>query len=107
MSSDELTSTSSLIVIPCLNEASHIEALIEKLRPSLTPLNARVVIADGGSTDGTREIARRLAAEDPRVLFLDNPKRIQSAAVNRAVAELGAGSDYLIRIDAHGTYPDD
>lgn len=107
MSSDELTSTSSLIVIPCLNEASHIEALIEKLRPSLTPLNARVVIADGGSTDGTREIARRLATEDPRVLFLDNPKRIQSAAVNRAVAELGAGSDYLIRIDAHGTYPDD
>lgn len=58
MSSDELTSTSSLIVIPCLNEASHIEALIEKLRPSLTPLNARVVIADGGSTDGTREIGR-------------------------------------------------
>lgn len=107
MSSDELTSTSSLIVTPCLNEASHIEALIEKLRPSLTPLNARVVIADGGSTDGTREIARRLATEDPRVLFLDNPKRIQSAAVNRAVAELGAGSDYLIRIDAHGTYPDD
>ena len=107
MSSDELTSTSSLIVIPCLNEASHIEALIEKLRPSLTPLNARVVIADGGSTDGTREIARRLATEDPRVLFLDNPKRIQSAAVKRAVAELGAGSDYLIRIDAHGTYPDD
>ncbi|MQX30433.1 succinoglycan biosynthesis glycosyltransferase ExoA [Sinorhizobium meliloti] len=107
MSSDELTSTSNLIVIPCLNEASHIEALIEKLRPSLTPLNARVVIADGGSTDGTREIARRLATEDPRVLFLDNPKRIQSAAVNRAVAELGAGSDYLIRIDAHGTYPDD
>ncbi|MDX0407920.1 succinoglycan biosynthesis glycosyltransferase ExoA [Sinorhizobium medicae] len=107
MNSEELTSTSSLIVIPCLDEASHIEALIEKLRPALTPLNAQIVIADGGSTDGTRDIARRLATEDPRVLFLDNPKRIQSAAINRAVAELGADSDYLIRIDAHGTYPDD
>ncbi|MDX1200551.1 glycosyltransferase [Sinorhizobium medicae] len=107
MNSEELTSTSSLIVIPCLDEASHIEALIEKLRPALTPLNAQIVIADGGSTDGTRDIAGRLATEDPRVLFLDNPKRIQSAAINRAVAELGADSDYLIRIDAHGTYPDD
>ncbi|RVJ49898.1 glycosyltransferase family 2 protein [Sinorhizobium medicae] len=107
MNSEELTSTSSLIVIPCLDEASHIEALIEKLRPALTPLNAQIVIADGGSTDGTRDIARRLATEDPRVLFLDNPKRIQSAAINRAIAELGADSDYLIRIDAHGTYPDD
>ncbi len=107
MTADSQASTSTLIVIPCLNEALHIEALVEKLRPSLGVLNARVVIADGGSTDGTREIARRLCEEDPRVLFLDNPKRIQSAAVNRAVAELGSGFDYLIRIDAHGTYPDD
>lgn len=107
MSSDAVTSTSSLIVIPCLNEASHIEALVEKLRPSLDPLNAAIVIADGGSVDGTREIARRLADEDPRVLFLDNPKRIQSAAVNRAVGELGTDHDFLIRIDAHGSYPDD
>nr|AAC15803.1 glucosyl transferase ExoA [Sinorhizobium fredii] len=100
-------SPSTLIVIPCLNEALHIEALIENVRPSLDVLEAKVVIADGGSTDGTRDIARRLCEEDPRVLFLDNPKRIQSAAVNRAVAELGAGLDYLIRIDAHATYPDD
>ncbi|MCA1490459.1 glycosyltransferase family 2 protein [Ensifer sp. NBAIM29] len=100
-------STSSLIVIPCLNEAMHIEALVEKLRPSLDPLNARIVVADGGSTDGTREIVRDLATDDPRVLFLDNPQRIQSAAINLAVAEFGSGFDFLIRIDAHATYPDD
>ncbi|MCG5478977.1 glycosyltransferase family 2 protein [Sinorhizobium alkalisoli] len=100
-------STSSLIVIPCLNEAMHIEALVEKLRPSLDPLNARIVVADGGSTDGTREIVRDLAAEDARLLFLDNPQRIQSAAINLAVAEFGSGADFLIRIDAHATYPDD
>jgi succinoglycan biosynthesis protein ExoA len=107
MTTDSSTNTSSLIVAPCLNEALHIEALIEKLRPSLEPLNAKIVIADGGSTDKTREIARRLAAEDRRVLFLDNPRRIQSAAVNSAVAKYGSGFDYLIRIDAHATYPED
>ncbi|OHV78753.1 glycosyltransferase family 2 protein [Ensifer sp. LCM 4579] len=100
-------STSSLIVIPCLNEAMHIEALVEKLRPCLDPLNARIVVADGGSTDGTREITRDLAADESRLLFLDNPQRIQSAAINRAVTEFGTGADFLIRIDAHATYPDD
>ncbi|MBB4187668.1 glycosyltransferase family 2 protein [Sinorhizobium terangae] len=99
--------TSSLIVIPCLNEADHIEGLVAKLRPSLEPLNAKIAIVDGGSTDGTRKIASRLAADDERVLFLDNPKRIQSAAINRAVSELGSSFDYLIRVDAHGSYPDD
>lgn len=107
MTTDRLPETSSLIVIPCLNEAQHIEGLVETLRPSLEPLAAKIVIADGGSTDGTRESARQLAAQDPRVLLLDNPKRIQSAAVNRAVAEFGSAFDYLIRIDAHGSYPGD
>lgn len=104
---DRSTAKSSLIVVPCLNEAAHIEALVEKLRPSLEPLRAKIVIADGGSTDGTREIARRLAAEDSRVLLLDNPQRIQSAAVNRVVTEFGSGFDFLIRIDAHASYPED
>lgn len=107
MNTTDLTSTRSLIVIPCLNEAEHIEALVDKLRPSLAPLNAVILIADGGSTDGTREIVARLAQDDPSVLALDNPKRIQSAAINLAVAEYGSSFDFLIRIDAHGTYPDD
>ncbi len=103
---DRSTAKSSLIVVPCLNEAAHIEALVEKLRRSLEPLRAKIVIADGGSTDGTREIAHRLAAEDSRVLLLDNPQRIQSAAVNRVVSKFGSGFDFLIRIDAHASYPD-
>jgi succinoglycan biosynthesis protein ExoA len=65
----------------------------------------KLVIADGGSTDGTREIAHRLAAEDPRVVFLENLKRIQSAAVNLAVQRYGGAFEFLIRIDAHADYP--
>jgi len=107
MNTTDLTSTRSLIVIPCLNEADYIETLVDKLRPSLRPLNAVILIADGGSTDGTREIATRLAEGDPAVLMLNNPRRIQSAAINLAVTEFGGSFDFLIRIDAHGTYPDD
>lgn len=98
---------STLIVIPCLNEAAHIGALLDQLRPAAERLGARIVVADGGSSDGTLAIVEAVAAKNPKVVLLHNPKRIQSAAINLAVANFGEGADYLIRIDAHGGYPQD
>ncbi|MGX5848637.1 glycosyltransferase family 2 protein [Mesorhizobium sp. PL10] len=97
----------SLIIIPCLNEAAHIGALLEQLEPAAARLGARIVVADGGSTDGTLAIVEAVAAKDSQVVLLHNPKRIQSAAINLAVASFGAGAEYFIRIDAHGGYPAD
>lgn len=96
-----------LIVIPCLNEAAHIGALLEHFRPAARRLDARIVVVDGGSRDGTAEIVQRMALEDPNILYMYNKARLQSAAVNLAVDLLGDGVEYLIRIDAHGDYPDD
>ncbi|RWD68583.1 glycosyltransferase family 2 protein [Mesorhizobium sp.] len=98
---------SILIVIPCLNEAAHIGGLLDRLRPAAARLGGRIVVVDGGSSDGTQAIVEKIVAKDPRVILLANPKRLQSAAINLAVATLGEGADYLIRIDAHGGYPDD
>ena len=97
----------TLIVIPCLNEAAHIGALLDQLVPAARRLGAAIVVADGGSTDGTQAIVERYAADDPRVFLLHNPKRLQGAGLNLAVRLCGDGFDYLIRIDAHGGYPDD
>ena len=102
-----LATASILIVIPCLNEAAHIGGLLDQLRPAAARLGGHIVVADGGSTDGTQAIVENIVANDPRVILLANPKRLQSAALNLAVATLGDGADYLIRIDAHGGYPDD
>ena len=99
------TKPAVLAIIPCLNEASNIEAISRQLLEEANRIPLRIVIADGGSTDGTREFAQSLAAEDDRVSFLDNKKRIQSAALNYAVQELGSGSEFLIRVDAHSRYP--
>ncbi len=96
-----------IIVIPCLNEEKHIEPLIGKLGQALDDLDARIVVADGGSTDRTREIVRDIAERDSRVLLLDNPKRLQSAAINLAMETFGDDCEYFIRIDAHGDYPAD
>ena len=96
-----------LIVIPCLNEAAHIEALLAQLRPAALRLDALIVVAEGGSTDGTRPILEHLASQDERIRIVHNRHRIQAAGINLAVRIHGHGFDDLIRIDAHGRYPDD
>jgi succinoglycan biosynthesis protein ExoA len=105
-------------VIPCLNEAEHIEDVVLQL---LTDANVatrgysgrstdtfpalRVVVVDGGSTDGTVDVVRRLAGADHRIELLDNPGRIQSCAVNLALERYGDEAEYFVRIDAHAQYP--
>lgn len=94
-----------LIVIPCLNEEEHLPALLDALCTDPATADARIVVADGGSTDSSAALVRARAAIDPRVTLLTNPKRLQSAGINHAVAEYGADSDILIRVDAHAAYP--
>jgi succinoglycan biosynthesis protein ExoA len=96
-----------MIVVPCLNEAGHIASVIDKLAPSAERLDMMILVVDGGSRDGTREIVGEMAVSNPRLHLLDNEKRLQGAAVNLAVEKLGAGFGSLIRIDAHGDYPPD
>jgi len=95
---------SVLTVIPCLNEAGHIGALVDQLLAD--PSVDLLVVADGGSSDGTRDIVLHRAVDEERLELLDNPARIQSAGVNLAVAKFGQGFDWLLRVDAHCLYPD-
>jgi succinoglycan biosynthesis protein ExoA len=93
-------------VIPCLNEAEHIAGLIRHLLTDPAWRDPLVVVADGGSTDGTAEIVREIAASDVRVRLLENPLRLQSAAVNLAASRCGRGRRWMVRVDAHAGYPD-
>lgn len=94
-----------LCVIPTLNEAEHIEGVLERLLQDKGPLALRVVVADGGSSDRTREIVQEFSQAHPNVLLINNPARIQSSAVNSAVRRYGRDADILIRCDAHAIYP--
>jgi succinoglycan biosynthesis protein ExoA len=96
-----------LVVIPCLNEEAHLPTLLPALARDPLAKDARIVVADGGSRDGSAAIVEAMAASDPRFALLHNPKRIQSAAVNLAAERFGAGAEYLIRVDAHAGYPED
>ena len=96
-----------LIIIPCLNEDAHLENLVRNLADTSSPQDTCIIIADGASTDKTPVIAQKLATKFPHVHYLLNPKRLQSAAINLAVATFGDEATYLIRIDAHADYPSD
>lgn len=95
-----------LVVIPVLNEAKHIETCIRSLMTGDARLrDAGFVVADGGSKDETRAIVERLRSEFPNLSLLDNPKKLQSAAVNLAARQAGQGRQILVRCDAHAVYP--
>lgn len=90
------------VIVPCFNEKATIRPLLVALLQQTTPCrDMQVVVADGMSTDGTRELIRLFQQEHPelRVDLVDNPRRIVPAALNRAIA--AAEGEYIIRMDAH------
>jgi glycosyltransferase involved in cell wall biosynthesis len=94
------------VVVPCRNERLHIDAFIDSvLSQKLDAAELDVIIADGMSDDGTREILESRVQADPRVVVVDNPGRIVSTGLNLAVE--ASRSEYIVRMDVHTTYADD
>lgn len=93
-----------LVVVPTLNEADHIVPCLTSVLSGNPALS--VVVADGGSTDRTRALVAGLMAQYPHLRIVDNPDRLQSAGINRAVAECSNPAlTVLVRCDAHADYP--
>lgn len=103
----EIAAPSLAVVMPVLNEADYIGACIDSLLPQVRAAGAIIMVMDGGSTDGTRDIIGNLARQHKDVLLLDNPRRIQSAALNMAARMAPPSVNLLLRADAHAAYPPD
>jgi glycosyltransferase involved in cell wall biosynthesis len=87
------------IVMPCLNEADTIAICIEKAQRAIgaNDINAEIVIADNGSTDGSQEIAQRLGA---RVVPV--PERGYGAALMGGIT--AARGTFVMMGDADDSY---
>ncbi|MEX2207296.1 MAG: glycosyltransferase family 2 protein [Myxococcota bacterium] len=95
------------IISPCRNERDYIAGFVASLLAQALPESCtlEVLIADGLSDDGTREILDGLAARHPTLRVVSNPGRIVSTGLNAAIRE--ATGDVIVRMDAHTTYAPD
>jgi glycosyltransferase involved in cell wall biosynthesis len=87
------------VLLPCLDEAETVGRCVEKALGSLQDLGVEgeVLVSDNGSTDGSREIARRAGA---RVITV--PERGYGAALRTGIES--ARGRYIIMADADDSY---
>ena len=77
------------VIVPVRNEAAFIADLVGAILNQDYPQDRmEVIIADGRSTDGTREIIAALAADHPQLMLVDNPRRVVSTGLNLAIADV-------------------
>lgn len=93
------------VVMPVLDEEEHLASSVATVLGQDYAGPLEVVLALGPSTDGTDEVAGRLAADDDRVVLVANPTGRTGAGLNRAVA--AARHDVVVRLDGHALVPGD
>src|SRR3954453_1682478 len=94
------------IAMPAYNEQHYIEACIASVQAQDYPADLiEILVADGRSTDRTREILARLAAADPRIQMIDNPAKLQAAGLGLLVR--AATGEVIVRMDVHCEYAPD
>ena len=94
------------IIAPCRNEEAFIENAVSSiLENDYPPESMEVLVVDGMSNDGTRDIVRAMARRDNRIRLLDNPRKIVPSAMNIGISE--ARGRYIVRIDCHSHFAAD
>jgi succinoglycan biosynthesis protein ExoA len=94
------------VVVPCRNEEAFIAKAVGSILANDWPAGSlEVIVVDGMSDDGTREIVKNIGAGDARVRLVDNPALFAGGAMRVGVA--AARGDYVVRVDAHAEIPPD
>lgn len=94
------------VVVPCRNEEGFIAKAVGSILANDWPVDSlEVLVVDGMSDDGTRDIVRAIASRDARVRLVDNPALFAGGAM--AVGVAAARGDYVVRVDAHAEIPPD
>ena len=90
------------VVLPTLNERGFVTDCLASLLAQDYPSIDEILVVDGGSHDGTQDLAEAFGAP---VRVVDNPRVTAAAAMNVGLAE--AANELVVRVDAHSIYAPD
>jgi len=95
------------VILPLFNErtfiASHVAAVLAALTGA--GYEARVLLVDDGSSDGSGEVAAQLSAEDSRVRYISFSRNFgKEAALMAGLAEAEPGYDVIAYMDSDGQH---
>ena len=88
------------ILIPTLNASSVLENCLESIKKQNYPTEKiEIIVADGGSTDGTVEMAKKYGA-----VVVEN--KLKTGEAGKAAALRAAGGEFVALIDSDNILPD-
>lgn len=88
------------IILPIRNEVQYIQRSLDAvLRQDYPPNHIEVLVADGMSDDGTRDIVLRCQEKMPNLRLIDNLGKIVPIGMNTALRQ--ARGEIIIRVDGH------
>jgi len=94
------------LILPIRNEAKHIRGCLESIAQQDFPHEQmEIIIADGLSSDNTREVVEAFRPSDIPLIWLDNPGKIVPIGLNLAIRQ--AHGEIIIRVDGHTTLAPD
>jgi glycosyltransferase involved in cell wall biosynthesis len=92
------------VLIPCRNEVRYIETCINNVHSFYEPDGGfEVIVIDGMSTDGTREILSRLKNQFSELVVINNPGKTVPRAMNLGIQH--AKGEYIVRADVRCIHP--
>ena len=88
------------VIVPIRNETGYIDGCLNSiLQSDWSAEQMEVLVIDGMSTDDTVETVTQIAMQDQRIRLLQNPKMVQTCAMNIGIRE--AKGSIIIRVDGH------
>lgn len=94
------------VIIPCRDERRFIGPCLDSLLQSDYPTDKlEILVSDGMSGDGTRDILQEYHRRHSQIRLIDNPAGIVPTAMNQALAQ--AQGEIIVRMDAHTEYATD
>ena len=102
-----MTRTTRISVVGAmLDEASHVDDLVRDLASQDFEGEVEVLVADGGSTDGSPvRLQEAAAAAGLALTVVPNPAKLVAPGLNLCIER--ATGDLIVRVDCHSRYPSD